>query len=70
LRAHLSTLAGCLGRAAAPVGGTSKQDRISRAVVDVNKMCERCSRIREKAQRDPASHKVEFRAIVRIGRRR
>ena len=70
LRAHLRGLAGRLGGAAAPVGGTRKRERIGHAVVDVGEMLGRRRRIGEKAQRDPAGHEVDIGAVIGIDRRR
>ena len=70
LSAHLLELAGRLGGAAAPVGGTGTDDRIGRAFIDVREMLQRGGRIVEKAQRDPAGHEVEFGTVIGIGRRR
>ena len=70
LSTHLLELAGRLGGTAAPVGGTGTNDRIGGAFIDLREMLQRDGRIVEKAQRDPAGHEVEFRAVIGIGRRR
>ena len=63
-------MAGRLGGAAAPVGSTGTNDRIGRAFIDVREMLQRGGRIVEKAQRDPASHEVEFGTVIGIGWKR
>jgi len=64
LRVHLLNLPRRLGGAAAPVGGTRKDDRIGRTFIDVSEMLECHSWIGEKAQRDPAGHEVDFDTVI------